>query len=179
MSVIVDIIIKYNIIYHPTGNSSFGAIDQCAAAPLHFHWNQWGPQKAPQPQDPDASDTRGGWIGLALGIREIPFQSERKQLHQSRSERTELLSRTQCSLFWNPASSSISRRRPGRSFTSLRVRCSFGCGSLTTSASLSNSKPRNTRQVAGPSHLAGAFVTTNDSCTGCQHDIQVRPACLW
>lgn len=109
------------------GSSSFGAIDQAVALPSHFHWNQWDPQDAPQPQDPEASYTSGVCWGSALGIREMPFQCSIKQLHHRRSERTVLHSLIQWSLLRKEASNSNSLHtnvRPGCTTVAACWRCS-------------------------------------------------------
>ena len=99
------------------GNSSFGAIVQLEVLPSHCHWNQWGPQNTPHPQDPNASDTRGVRCGVILDIKDTPFHPSMKQLHHCRSERTAHPSLIQWSLLRKAPSSSSSLRtkvRPGR-----------------------------------------------------------------
>ena len=109
----------------------------------------------------------------------MPFQPSMKASHHDRSDLVEW------SLFLKAESSSISRRtkvRPGgitvaaccrwpssdssslflqaflvlHSLTSDCIHLSFSSGSLTTSALVSISKPRNTMTVAGPTNSAGA-----------------------
>ena len=70
------------------GMSSRTAIEWVFAVCGHCSWNQWVPQKAPHPQEPDASDVIVT-VGVAFpsdDSNEIPFQSFKKVCHHMRSD---------------------------------------------------------------------------------------------
>ena len=60
------------------GTISFTAMWAVAMGPAHFNWNHSGPEKAPQPHEPDASGVSvacGSGLLIAI-IMDIPFHDE-------------------------------------------------------------------------------------------------------
>ena len=170
------------------GSSSFGAISQSGTASCHCHWNHWDPQRAPHPQQPDASDSTAIAGIVKQGITATPFHSSMNCSHHLRSDRVAAFKRIHRPDLLAVDSNSIRRRtkvRPGRttvaaccrwpsrdsrslflhafltthSATFARIRCNFSCGSLTTRPTVSISKPKNIISADRPEHFAGATGT--------------------
>ena len=65
------------------GRSSFGEIGHSIDGPSHFHCNHHDPQRAPQPQEPEAS-VSSGMAGIeTFGTMETPFHLSIKQTTSS------------------------------------------------------------------------------------------------
>ena len=92
------------------GPSSFGAIVIEAHDSGHCSWNQRFSCAAPQPQEPDASDTKmsGGVVG---GMMLTPFHVCKKVCHHARSARAARLMWTQWSGSFTVAPASMRLRR--------------------------------------------------------------------
>ncbi len=96
------------------GNSSFTVMCKSLQHSGNRSWNHFPPEvKAPQPQEPEASEVNATWGGPRhrVAIGHEPFQIGKKQPHHLRSERKPALSRTR---WWSSLThlySSIIRRK--------------------------------------------------------------------
>ena len=108
------------------GKSSLGAICHPWAAPCHCHWSHCGPHRAPQPNDPEASDSTVITGKEYLGIIDTPFHPSKNVAQHVRSDRVDALRRTHLSLDRTTDNSSIRRCtkvRPGRTTVAVCYRC--------------------------------------------------------
>ena len=175
------------------GRSSFAAMWSGSHAEGHFNWNHSGREYAPQPHEPDASDTNTA-VGAWGRKKPMPFQLWRYCAHHCKSDLNSRLMRMGWSRASNLMDRSIIRRTnvlPGLTtvaaccscpirdssslFEHLLRRCqdlmvcwrssSFSWGRLRTSRAVSIWMPRNARVIEGPMTLSGATGTPNASQT--------------
>lgn len=102
------------------GRSSLTVIfcSPLAPSPAHFNWNHFRTFRAPQPHEPDASDTmetsNSGLTLFTTDIIEIPFHASQYWYHHSMSERADAPRRTKRLRCFTVVDKSISLRRNDR-----------------------------------------------------------------